>query len=206
MTTTVTRSMVVAPALAALLALSCGRSLTLDDRPGNAGRGAGGSSSSISDGGDAAGRGGAIGAAGTGAGGAIGTGGMVAQPGCGCRPNHEPGRGQRCRRRAAAGPRTRPYRDARRRRLPGRLHEAAARARRRGRELRERRLQPLLRHLRPRIRSLQQHAQPRLRGRPVDEPELRRLRNLLLRRHLLPERQRLQLLRRRLPGAGAQPV
>src|SRR3954464_9459322 len=80
MTTTVTRSMVVAPALAALLALSCGRSLTLDDRPGNAGRGAGGSSSSISDGGDAAGGGGATGAAGTGAGGAGGTGGMVAQP------------------------------------------------------------------------------------------------------------------------------
>ena len=74
MTTTVTRSMVVAPALAALLALSCGRSLTLDDRPGSAGRGAGGSSSSISDGGDAASRGGAIGAAGTGAGGAVGTG------------------------------------------------------------------------------------------------------------------------------------
>src|SRR4051794_6715750 len=80
MMTTVTRSMMVAPALAALLALSCGRSLTLDDRPGNAGRGAGGSSSSISDGGDAASRGGAIGAAGTGAGGAVGTGGVAAQP------------------------------------------------------------------------------------------------------------------------------
>jgi hypothetical protein len=76
MTTTVTRSRVVAPALAAVLALSCGRSLTLDDRPGSGTGGAGGSSRATTDGGDAASQGGASG----GAGGAAGAGGKIVQP------------------------------------------------------------------------------------------------------------------------------
>jgi len=80
MTTTVTRSRVATPLLAAALALSCGRSLTLDDRPGFGKGGAGGSSAANSDGGDAASRGGASGAIGGGAGGVVGTGGSIVQP------------------------------------------------------------------------------------------------------------------------------
>ena len=83
--TTVMRSKLVAPALAALLALSCGRSLTLDDRPGTGGHGAGGSSPGASDGGDAAGPGGSSGGTGgaTGIGGTTGTGGKPQLPDAG---------------------------------------------------------------------------------------------------------------------------
>ncbi len=80
MTTMVIRSKVAAPALAALLALSCGRSLTLDDRPGSNGGAGGSSSPGTSDGGDATSAGGASGAAGSGTGGSTGAGGTVVPP------------------------------------------------------------------------------------------------------------------------------
>ncbi len=70
---------VPAAAVVALLAVSCGRSLTLDDRPGIGGSGAGGSS--LGDAGNTAGAGGAGGASGaTGFGGSLGTGGAQVPP------------------------------------------------------------------------------------------------------------------------------
>ncbi len=68
----------VAPALAAVLAMACGRSLTLDDRPGSGGAGG---SSTPNDAGDTGSAGGTSGAAGAGSvGGSSGTGGTKMPP------------------------------------------------------------------------------------------------------------------------------